>query len=77
MLLVQSSSGAAYCFGAATTTSVTVTTSCDCFAANGCNVIEYPDTATSDTTLAWSRVKLSGVTLGGVSGVGLHRARSV
>ncbi len=67
--IVQSSNGAAYCFGAATTASVSVTTSCNCFDAaastDACNVILYPGTATSDTTLAWSRVKLSGVTLGG------------
>ena len=57
--VVQSNSGASFCFGAATTASVSVTTSCDCFTANACDVAQYPGSQAE-----WANVKLSGVTLG-------------
>ena len=57
--VVQSSSGAVFCLGAATTTDPADGTPCDCTDATSCDVARYPG-ANSE----WSGSTLSGVTLG-------------
>jgi prepilin-type N-terminal cleavage/methylation domain-containing protein len=66
--IVQANSGAQFCLGAATTTSATDTTPCDCRQAtpgsNVCNVARFPENMTT-AQAEWKEVKLAGVTLGG------------
>ena len=51
-------SGANFCIGLATTTTVNDTTPCDCFTANACNVAVFPAVPSSafDTQSEWRRV---------------------
>lgn len=60
----QSSSGANFCLGAATTTIAAsdIATPCNCFIAGSCDVAQYPATQSE-----WDGVTLTGVTLGGVT----------
>ncbi len=62
--VAQSSSGANFCLGAATTTidATDIATPCDCFTAGACNVAQYPAAQAE-----WNGVTLSAVTLGGVA----------
>lgn len=64
--VVQSSGGAVFCLGAATTTDPTDTEPCDCTAASPssdvCDIARFP----SDQG-EWNRVTLGGITLGGGS----------
>ena len=60
--VVQSSGSTAFCLGAATTASTTVTTTCNCFTANACNVAHFPEIGGEGQ---WGNVTLaSGSTLG-------------
>lgn len=63
--VTQSSSGAVFCLGATTTTSLTDATPCDCTATSGssfCEVARFPDSAADNG--AWNGATLLGVTLG-------------
>jgi prepilin-type N-terminal cleavage/methylation domain-containing protein len=60
--VLSSGSTGAYCFGAATTASTTVTASCNCFIANACDVASFPATGQQAD---WNKVTLSGATIAG------------
>jgi prepilin-type N-terminal cleavage/methylation domain-containing protein len=65
--ITQTSAGATFCLGAATTTSSTDTTPCDCTITDNstgrCDVARYP--SAGDNTRDWNGVTLSAVTIAG------------
>jgi prepilin-type N-terminal cleavage/methylation domain-containing protein len=69
---VQSSSGAVFCMGAATTTDTEDATPCDCTSAtpgsNVCDVARYPEDNSAGNG-EWNGSTLTGITLGGGSGL--------
>ena len=55
-----------FCIGAATTTSSTDSTPCDCLTAGACDVAQYPPLDSGTLQIAeWRNVTLLGATLGG------------